>query len=99
MLVTHGGVINAIYSYATNTNWSNKFSNIKVASSSLFQIDIDKENNKVKQIEIGQYVEIKRTFVWLMELVMNDRFNKYYLEFLDIDKAVKINGVWFIRNN
>ena len=52
MLVTHGGVINAIYSYVTNTNWSNKFSNIKVASSSLFQIDIDKENNKVKQIEV-----------------------------------------------
>lgn len=53
MLVTHGGVINAIYSYVTNTNWSNKFSNIKVESSSLFQIDIDKENNKVKQIKIG----------------------------------------------
>ena len=36
---------------------------------------------------------------WYMELVMNDRFNKYYLEFLDIDKAVKINGVWLIRNS
>ena len=28
----------------------------------------------------------------------NSKFNKYYMAFLDIDNAVKINNLWYIRN-
>lgn len=29
---------------------------------------------------------------------INSRFDEYYLNFLDIDKAVKENNIWYIRN-
>lgn len=29
---------------------------------------------------------------------INSKFDEYYLKFLDIDKAVKINNIWYIRN-
>lgn len=32
------------------------------------------------------------------ELVMNSKFDEYYSAFLDIEKAVKINNMWYIRN-
>ena len=29
---------------------------------------------------------------------MNSKFDKYYSAFLDIESAVKINNIWYIRN-
>ncbi len=29
---------------------------------------------------------------------MNSKFDEYYSAFLDIDNAVKINNIWYIRN-
>lgn len=50
IIVTHSGVINAIYSYINNLKWSNKTQNIKVPSASIFLLNIEGNKSEFSKI-------------------------------------------------
>lgn len=29
---------------------------------------------------------------------MNSKFNEYYYAFLDMENAIKVNNIWYVRN-
>lgn len=54
ILVTHNGVIDVIYKYIKNMEWSNKIKSIKIGNASIFSLII--ENNK-RYFELENYNE------------------------------------------
>ena len=54
MIVTHAGVINIIYRYINNLEWSNKIKSIKVSNASIFSLVI---NNEKRYFELENYNE------------------------------------------
>ena len=45
-LITHSGVINIIYKYINNQEWSNKIKPIKVSNASIYILEIDENRRK-----------------------------------------------------
>lgn len=50
MIVTHSGVINIIYRYINNMEWSNKIKSIKISNASIYSLIID-DNKRIFDIE------------------------------------------------
>lgn len=53
IIVTHSGVINIIYSYINNIEWSNKMKSIKISNDSIFSLIL--EENK-KYFDLTNYI-------------------------------------------
>ena len=45
-MITHGGVINAIYKYINNQEWSNKIKSVKISNAGLFALEINDEKRR-----------------------------------------------------
>lgn len=54
MIVTHSGVINIIYRYINNMEWSNKIKSIKVSNASIYSLILENNN---KYFELENYCE------------------------------------------
>lgn len=54
MIVTHSGVINIIYRYINNMEWSNKIKSIKISNASIYSLII---NEKERKFELENYNE------------------------------------------
>ena len=54
MIVTHSGVINIIYRYINNMEWSNKIKSIKVSNASIYSLILDNNN---RYFELENYCE------------------------------------------
>ena len=50
MIVTHSGVINIIYRYINNMEWSNKIKSIKVSNASIYSLILE-NNNRYFELE------------------------------------------------
>ena len=51
-----------------------------------------------KMDELNQNIYSYIEYVDVLFVVVNSKFDKYYSAFLDIESAVKINNIWYIRN-
>lgn len=56
MLVTHSGVINIIYRYINNLEWSNKIKSIKISNASIYSLVINGENRKFDMEDYNEYL-------------------------------------------
>lgn len=54
MIVTHSGVINIIYRYINNMEWSNKIKSIKVSNASIYSLILENNN---RYFELENYCE------------------------------------------
>ncbi|MBR6033266.1 MAG: histidine phosphatase family protein [Clostridia bacterium] len=45
-MVTHGGVINAIYKYINNQEWSNKIKSVKISNACFYALEINEKERK-----------------------------------------------------
>ncbi len=54
MIVTHSGVINIIYRYINDMEWSNKIKSIKVSNAGIYVLNIE---DKQRYFELGNYTE------------------------------------------
>lgn len=56
MLVTHSGVINIIYRYINNMEWSNKIKSIKISNASIYSLVINGESRKFDMENYNEYL-------------------------------------------
>lgn len=56
MIVTHSGVINIIYRYINNMEWSNKIKSIKISNASIYSLVINGENRKFDIENYNEYL-------------------------------------------
>ncbi len=56
MVVTHSGVINIIYRYINNMEWSNKIKSIKISNASIYSLVINGENRKFDMENYNEYL-------------------------------------------
>lgn len=56
MLVTHSGVINIIYRYINNMEWSNKIKPIKISNASIYSLIIDGEKRVFDLENYNEYL-------------------------------------------
>ena len=56
MIVTHSGVINIIYRYINNMEWSNKIKSIKISNASIYSLIINGENRKFDIENYNEYL-------------------------------------------
>lgn len=56
MIVTHSGVINIIYRYINNMEWSNKIKSIKISNASIYSLVINDENKKFDLENYNEYL-------------------------------------------
>ena len=56
MIVTHSGVINIIYRYINNMEWSNKIKSIKISNASIYSLVINGENRKFDMENYNEYL-------------------------------------------
>ena len=56
MIVTHSGVINIIYRYINNMEWSNKIKSIKISNASIYSLVINCENRKIDMENYNEYL-------------------------------------------
>ena len=54
MIVTHSGVINIIYRYINNMEWSNKIKSVKISNASIYSLVIDGDK---KYFELENFCE------------------------------------------
>lgn len=52
MIVTHSGVINIIYRYINNMEWSNKIKSIKISNASIYSLIID---GQIRKFDLENY--------------------------------------------
>lgn len=57
MIVTHSGVINIIYRYINNMEWSNKIKSIKVSNASIYSLILENNN---RYFELENYCEYSK---------------------------------------
>lgn len=57
MIITHSGVINIIYRYINNMEWSNKIKSIKIANASIYSLVIDNEKRFFELENFKDYLE------------------------------------------
>ena len=55
MIVTHSGVINIIYRYINNMEWSNKIKSIKVSNASIYSLILDNNNGYFELENYNEY--------------------------------------------
>lgn len=56
MIVTHSGVINIIYRYINNMEWSNKIKSIKISNASIYSLIIDEKERKFELENYNEYL-------------------------------------------
>lgn len=56
MIVTHSGVINIIYRYINNMEWSNKIKSIKISNASIYSLIIDEKGRKFELENYNEYL-------------------------------------------
>lgn len=56
MVVTHSGVINIIYRYINNMEWSNKIKSIKISNASIYSLIIDEKGRKFELENYNEYL-------------------------------------------
>ena len=56
MIVTHSGVINIIYRYINNMEWSNKIKSIKISNASIYSLIINGKNRKFDMENYNEYL-------------------------------------------
>lgn len=57
MIVTHSGVINIIYRYINNMEWSNKIKSIKVSNASIYSLILDNNNGYFELENYNEYLK------------------------------------------
>ena len=57
MIVTHSGVINIIYRYINNMEWSNKIKSIKVSNASIYSLILDNNNRYFELENYNEYLK------------------------------------------
>ena len=57
MIVTHSGVINIIYRYINNMEWSNKIKSIKVSNASIYSLILDNNNRCFELENYNEYLK------------------------------------------
>ena len=57
MIVTHSGVINIIYRYINNMEWSNKIKSIKVSNASIYSLILDNNNRYFEPENYNEYLK------------------------------------------
>ena len=56
MIVTHSGVINIIYRYINNMEWSNKIKSIKVSNASIYSLVINEDKREFELENFNDYL-------------------------------------------
>lgn len=57
MIVTHSGVINIIYRYINNMEWSNKIKSIKVSNASIYSLILENNNRYFELENYNEYLK------------------------------------------
>lgn len=57
MIVTHSGVINIIYRYINNMEWSNKIKSIKISNASIYSLIIDEDKRYFELENYNEYLK------------------------------------------